>query len=433
MNANSASKLSVVLLCAAAGLLCACSTLPRAPAPLTAAASAAPVGFSTGVRFVGIDPDSLDQHAVAVVAAANDGPVNALALSGGGAGGAFGAGALVGMSRRGDRPTFQVVTGVSVGALLAPFAFLGPAWDSQMLAAAADGRIQKLLRVGGPAILFRASVYDGSPLRALVDQFVTQPLVDAVAQEAARGRLLLVATTDLDKQEPVIWDMGAIAAEGGEAARTLFRDVLVASASIPGVFPPVLIRVRDGAREYEEMHVDGSTTVPFFVAPEILQLRAGRVLDLHGGKIYILVNGALSARPMTTRAGSLAVISRAFSASSIHGSRRTLELAAEFARRQGMDLQFSYIPMTYPYQGPLAFEAEELRRLFEFAQRCAETGELWTRIEAAIDEGRKSAFEPSSPPACPGPADTASSRVAAIRKQEYSPSVAIPPDLGEFR
>jgi predicted acylesterase/phospholipase RssA len=337
------------------------------------------------------------------------------------------------MSRRGDRPTFQVVTGVSVGALLAPFAFLGPAWDSQMLAAAADGRIQKLLRVGGPAILFRASVYDGSPLRALVDQFVTQPLVDAVAQEAARGRLLLVATTDLDKQEPVIWDMGAIAAEGGEAARTLFRDVLVASTSIPGVFPPVLIRVRDGAREYEEMHVDGSTTVPFFVAPEVLQLKAGRVLDLHGGKIYILVNGALSARPITTRAGSLAVISRAFSASSIHGSRRTLELAAEFARRQGMDLQFSYIPMTYPYQGPLAFEAEELRRLFEFAQRCAETGELWTRIEAAIDEGRKSAFDPSSPPACPGPADTASSRVAAIRKQEYSPSVAIPPDLGEFR
>ena len=158
-----------------------------------------------------------------------------------------------------------------------------------MLAAAADGRIQKLLRVGGPAILFRASVYDGSPLRALVDQFVTQPLVDAVAQEAARGRLLLVATTDLDKQEPVIWDMGAIAAEGGEAARTLFRDVLVASASIPGVFPPVLIRVRDGAREYEEMHVDGSTTVPFFVAPNFAaksrtRPRSSRRQDLHSRK-----------------------------------------------------------------------------------------------------------------------------------------------------
>ncbi len=433
MNAGSASKLLVVLLSTAAGLLSACSTLPRAPAPLAAAAASAPVGFPARVRFVGIDPDSLDEHAVAVVTAANDGPVNALALSGGGAGGAFGAGALVGMSRRGDRPTFQVVTGVSAGALLAPFAFLGPAWDAQMLEAAADGRIQKLLRIGGPAILFRASVYEGSPLRAFVDQFVTQRLVDAVAQEAARGRLLLVATTDLDKQEPVIWDMGAIAAEGGEAARALFRDVLVASASIPGVFPPVLIRVSDGAHEYEEMHVDGGTTVPFFVAPEILQLRSGRVLDLHGGKIYVLVNGVLSARPATTRARSLPVISRAFSASSIHGSRRALELAAEFARRQGMDLQFSYIPLTYPYQGPLALDTDDVRRLFEFAERCAETGELWTRIDAAIDEGQKTAFDPSSPPACPGAAVTTISRVAAIGRQEYSPSVAMPPDLGEFR
>jgi hypothetical protein len=98
-----------------------------------------------------------------------------------------------------------------------------------------------------------------------------------------------------------------------------------------------------------------------------------------------------------------------------------------------MELQFSYIPLTYPYLGPLAFDTEDVRRLFEYAERCAETGELWTGIEAAVDEGRKTAFDSSSPPACPGVAETASSRVAAVGKQEYSSAVAIPPDLAEFR
>jgi predicted acylesterase/phospholipase RssA len=294
------------------------------------------------------------------------------------------------MTRRGDRPVFQVVTGVSVGALLAPFAFLGPEWDSEILAGFSDGHIPKLLRLGGPAVLFRPSLYAGAPLRTFVDRIVTQQLVDAVAKEAARGRLLLIATTDLDKQETVLWDLGAVAAVGGEAARALFRDVLVASASIPGVFPPVLIRVSDGERQYDEMHVDGGTTAPFVVAPEISQLAAYHALDLHGGRVYVLVNGALSAGPITTTASSFAVISRGFAASSMHGVRRAIELAAEFARRNRMDLQFSYIPTTYPYRGPLDFEREDLRQLFEFGASCAESGELWTGLQAAVHEGRES-------------------------------------------
>ena len=317
------------------------------------------------------------------------------------------------MSRRGDRPVFHVVTGVSVGALLAPFAFLGADWDAALLATFADGRLPKLLRVGGPAVLFRSSIYPGAPLRAYIDRFVTQRLVEAVADEAARGRLLLVATTDLDKQETVIWDLGAIAAARSEAARVLFRDVLLASASIPGVFPPVLIRVSDGARKYDEMHVDGGTTVPFLVAPEILQLDTGRGLDLQGGRIFVLVNGSLASRPITTPARAVPVIARGFSASSMHGSRRTVGLAAEFARRHQMDLKFSYLPVTFPYRGPLAFKADELRQLFDFGARCAETGELWTRLEAAVEEGRRSLTEPVLTPTCPAPAETPSPQIAA--------------------
>ena len=399
---------------ATASLAAACSTLPRAPAPPPTATSAAPAGFPARVRFIGVDPESFDRRAKAVMeavrASAQGSPVNVLALSGGGAGGSFGAGALVGMSRRGDRPTFHIVTGVSVGALLAPFAFLGSDWDPQMLEALSDPHIRKkrLLHVGGPAILFRSSVYAGGSLRAFVDGFVTQHLVDAVAGEAARGRLLLVATTDLDKAETVIWDLGAIAAQGGEQARTLFRDVLVASASIPGIFPPVLIHVRDGAREYDEMHVDGGTTTPFLVAPEISQVDAGRALDLHGGKIYVLVNGSLSASTITTPDRALPVISRGFSASSMHGSRKTVELAAEFARRNGMELEFSSIPASYPYRGPLGFETEEVRRLFEYGERCAETGGLWTRLEATVGEGRRTRTNSASELTCPGAADESS-------------------------
>jgi len=55
-----------------------------------------------------------------------------LALSGGGADGAFGAGVIVGWTASGKRPEFALVSGVSIGALIAPYAFLGPSYDAQL-------------------------------------------------------------------------------------------------------------------------------------------------------------------------------------------------------------------------------------------------------------------------------------------------------------
>ena len=188
-------------------------------------------------------------------AASIDGTVNILALSGGGAGGAFGAGALVGLSRRGVRPQFDIVTGVSAGALIAPFPFLGSGCDAQLTDAFSGARTQHLLGSRGIGALFRPGIYENRPLVDLVDHFATDDLIQAVAQQAATGRLLLVATTDLDTQETVIWDMGWIAARGGDEARVLFRNVLVASASIPGVFSPIVIRVQKAGVRYDEMHV----------------------------------------------------------------------------------------------------------------------------------------------------------------------------------
>lgn len=200
-----------------------------------------------------------------------EGPFDILALSGGGAHGAFGAGALAGLTRSGTRPQFSVVTGVSVGALLAPYAFLGPEWDHALMDAYTSGRAEHLLQSRHLGVLFGSSAYRGRPLERLVDTFLSDALMQAVAREAASGRLLLVATTNVETRETVVWDLGSVAMNGGADAKALFRDILVASASVPGIFPPVIIRVQDGWGEFSEAHVDGGATAPFLIPTALLR------------------------------------------------------------------------------------------------------------------------------------------------------------------
>ncbi len=217
-------------------VLSGCVTEARLPPPPKLISSAAPDGFSDQVRLVTINGREFERRAPQLFShlsqAATDGTVDYLVISGGGAGGSFGAGALVGMSRRHDRPQFEVVTGVSAGALVAPFAYLGPQWDPQLKSALAG--LGRFHLPHSPALavvrrfLFPLDRSGHSPLFQLVNKFVTPAMITAVARDYARGRLLFIATTDLDKEETVLWNMGLIAQHGGEAARRLFRDVLVA-------------------------------------------------------------------------------------------------------------------------------------------------------------------------------------------------------------
>ena len=388
------------------GLLTACVT-PRLAAPPKLIDQVSPPGFPRDVRFLSSDRDYVVAHlnrTVRNLSAVAHGPIRLLALSGGGAGGAFGAGVLYGLARIGQRTDFQVVTGVSAGALLAPFAFLGPSWDPQMKDAFDSNRTDHLLQwrpwLG---FLFRPGIYSRGPLVAMVDHFVTRRMIRAVAAQSRKGRMLLVATTDLDKQESVIWNMGLIAQHGGPAARKLFAKVLVASASIPGVFPPVMIRVQGGGKTYEEMHVDGGTTLPFFVASNIADVMPLHLPQLEGAKVYVIVNGRLSTYPRTTLPEPMAVISRSFSAALMHASRRALVLAAVFARHFGMRFRFTYLPMTYPFEGSLDFKYENMHRLFEYGEHCAESGQIWSTINQAIDEGQRAAMQlPQLSYECPG-------------------------------
>jgi len=376
--------------------LTGCAAIHREQAPEVMFNTTTPVGFQS-VRYTN-GYASGDARAIASRfsetlrrrrAASMDGALNILALSGGGAGGAFGAGALVGLSRRGERPQLDIVTGVSAGALIAPFAFLGPTWDGQLADAFSGARTEHLLGSRGIGILFRPGIYGSEPLVDLVNHFVTDELIQAVAQQAAAGRLLLVATTDLDTQETVIWDMGKIAAHGGERARVLFRSVLVASASIPGVFPPIVIPVENAGVRYDEMHVDGDTTVPFFVAPARAYVRPFDANELKGTNIYVLVNGQLGGVPQTTPVDTISILSRSVSTTLIHLARANVLLTSEFARKYDMNFRFSSIPIAYPFRGPLDFHESSIRVLFNYGADCARKGRLWTTaVEQAMTRGQ---------------------------------------------
>ena len=314
-------------------------------------------------------------------------PFNILALSGGGAAGAFGAGAVAGLTRSGSRPDFAVVTGVSAGALVAPYAFLGPTWDAPLLGAFTSGTGEHLLQPRGLGALFGSSVYRGAPLQRLVDSHLSDAMIQAVAREADKGRLLLVATTDVATGEPVVWDLGSIARNGGPNARTLFRDVLVASASVPGMFPPVVVRVLGDGAPHDEAHVDGAATMPFFVPAAFLHAPPQAVDGTQRTAVYVIIDGPLGDGARTTRLTARAILSRSIHAGLDHLLLTTLELTAATAQLQGATLQYSAVPGAYPRLDPFDFRARTLRPLFRYADECAQTGRLWTTFVRIHDDG----------------------------------------------
>ena len=378
-----------------------CATLQRRAAPPTLFSAAAPVGFPSDVRFLSTDLASVQNHAAVGLQrlrnSSKDGIVRALALSGGGAGGAYGAGALVGLSRAGERPQYDLVTGVSAGALIAPFAFLGPEWDSQLTAAFTSGADQRMSLHGLLAVPFGVRRRTEA-LHALVNHYVTSALINAVAKEAARGRVLWVATTDLDKEETVIWDMGAIAARGGEPARRLFRDVLVASASAPGVFSPVLVDVQEAGNSYDEMHVDGNASTSLFIAPVAAYFALLEPHSLEGARIYVLINGRIIDAPETTPFRLAPIMSRTLSVALRHMSSAQVIAVDQFAEKYRMALQSSYLPFDYPEYSPTDFRASAMQPLFTYGERCAQSGRLWTSIGETMAYAETAATTPKRLP-----------------------------------
>lgn len=396
------------LLCAC--LLGGCAMMPRRPPPPTLVNHASPNGFAPDIRMLTVDRKEFLQRLPrwlhGLEAAAGGRPINIMVLSGGGAYGAFGAGALIGMSHAGSRPEFQLVTGVSAGALLAPFAFLGPAWDRQLqhvFTAGAIERLQPSLVWGTIGrVMFPQGPRNGDALATIVNETFTDQLIEAVATKAAAGNLLVVATTDLDNQETMLWNMGAIAQRGGVAAYKLFRAVLTASASVPGVFPPVLIGVQEGGRLYDEMHVDGGVTTPLFIAPMVARVSPDLGTEPGNGNVYVIVNGAPAVRPEEVSINTFKVLQTSLAAGLTYRTRDALGTIMELSRRNQMKLHVTYMPTAYPAGSFLDFRGEHLRGLFQYGEHCAAQARLWTSIATFLD---RNIYQPAdtraSAEACP--------------------------------
>lgn len=224
-------------------------------------------------------------------------PAKFLAISGGGDNGAFGAGLLCGWSERGDRPKFRLVTGVSTGALSAPFVFLGADYDHALRQVFTATEASDIFepRKAMIAAISADAMTDSAPLRGLISRFLDRQMLSRIAEEYSKGRLLLIMTTNLDQGRPVIWDIGAIAGSGHPKAREFIVDILMASAAIPGLFPPVMLEVSHGGMKYQEMHVDGGTTAQAFLYPPTFDLNrmAGQNRVNCERVAYIIRNGRL--------------------------------------------------------------------------------------------------------------------------------------------
>jgi hypothetical protein len=301
-----------------------------------------------------------------------------LALSGGGADGAFGAGLLTGWSARGTRPQFTFVTGASAGALIAPFAFLGAAHDETLRSVFASGEMANLLQSEGLGGLFGAGLFKTAPLRELIARHVDAGLLAAIAQEYRAGRRLYVVTTNLDAQRTAIWDMGKIAASGEPGALDLFRNVLTASASIPGVFSPVLIDVEAQGRHFAEMHVDGGVTTNVLILPEAVLVSGTPVFPPDARpKVYIVMNGKLSPDFEVVTASTLPIVTRSFETSVRANTRNTLLASYHFAKGRNWEFNLTSVDPDYPKPNSIGFDQAYMQQLFEYGHQRGRSGIIW--------------------------------------------------------
>jgi hypothetical protein len=295
-----------------------------------------------------------------------------LALSGGGEGGAFGAGILAGLTDSGKRPEFAAITGVSTGALIAPFTFAGAKYDRQLRDHVISITAADVFEFGGTP----ESLLDTWPLKDTVTKRITPALLADIAVQHRNGRRLFVVTTNLDAGRPVVWNMGAIASAGNEAALKLFRDVLLASSSIPGVFPPVQIAVEANGRKFSEMHGDGTINAPFFAVPEPM-LAGAAMAPLAGRDIYVIVNGQLNTEFRVIDRDRLSILGRSIGLALDFGLRTLIARVHAAAKRNGVAFKVAYVDPTFDFPWSGMFDSKYMQALFDRGYARAKSGTVF--------------------------------------------------------
>jgi predicted patatin/cPLA2 family phospholipase len=305
-----------------------------------------------------------------------------LAVSGGGDNGAFGAGLLNGWSETGTRPEFRMVTGVSTGALIAPFAFLGPQYDPVLREVYTTLTPDRIFRTRGlSAALFNDAMADTSPLADVIAKYADEKMFAAIAREYNEGRLLLIGTTDLDAQRPVIWNIGALAASGKPEALPLFHKILRASAAIPGLFQPVMIDVELDGKKYQEMHVDGGTMAQLFLYPPTLE--AGRLLK-RKRIAYIIRNARLDPDYSKAERQTISIAGRAINTMLAASGHNDILRTYFISLRDGVDYNLAYIGADFTLEKKGEFEQAYMQALFQYGYEQARSGREWHKQPPAF-------------------------------------------------
>ena len=363
--------------------LAACSGPSRLPAvPATLTDQATVLGVPNARFWADTDGPAMLQEAMRARSRESN-PQSAasyLALSGGSDNGAFGAGVLVGWTELGTRPSFKLVTGISTGSLIAPFAFLGSAYDAQLRAVYTEISPKDVYKSRGlVSAVFRDALASTDPLFHLISRYANQDMMNAIATQYRKGRLLLIGTTNLDVQRPIIWNIGAIAASGKPEALDLFRKILLASASVPGAFPPVMIDVEAGGQHYQEMHVDGGAVAQTFLIPapvgHLANLRSKQYARQRTA--YVIRNARLDPEWASVDRRLLTIAGRSIN-TMIHYSGYNDVVRIYFtSQRDGVDYKLAYIGADFNFPHKESFDRAYMRALFDYGYNAVKKGSVW--------------------------------------------------------
>jgi predicted acylesterase/phospholipase RssA len=311
-----------------------------------------------------------------------DGRFDILALSSGGPDGAFGAGALKGLAQTANRPDYEIVTGISTGAIMAPFVFTGAQNDAILEKFYTSGEMAEL--VGQPNVLAALSgpaLYSDAKIVPFVNRHINAALLRRVAAEHAKGRRLLVGTANLDANQLTIWNMGRIAEIGTQEALELFRSVIRASFSIPGALPPVEIE-SSSAKPVRELHGDGGVIAYFYADPKLVPPAYRTPGKAARGKaararIDIILHNQIEAKPEAVQAKTIRLAGVSVSNLTRSGMRLLLDNTLRAAADEGVEVRYSFLPSDRRTVSSLEFDIAYMRDTFEYGYRRAVDGTLW--------------------------------------------------------